>query len=59
MNLKYLISLVIAFLLGLVCKLWGLPVPAPPMLLGALMISAMTLGFMATDKYLSKKGGHE
>lgn len=55
MNIKYLISVVIAFLLGAVCNLWGLPVPAPPMLLGALMISAMTLGYMATDRYLLKK----
>ncbi len=55
MNLKYLISVIIAFVLGAVCNLWGLPVPAPPMLLGALMIITMTLSYMATDRYLSKK----
>lgn len=55
MNFKYLISVVIAFLLGAVCNLWGLPVPAPPMLLGALMIIAMTLSYMATDRYLTRK----
>ena len=56
MNLKYLISVLIAFSLGFVCKMWGIPVPAPPMLLGALMIISITLGYMLTDSYLQKKG---
>jgi XapX domain-containing protein len=56
-QVKYIFSLVIAFALGAICHLWDLPSPAPPMLLGAGMVMAMTSGFMVADKLLGRKDG--
>jgi len=54
-NLKYLMSVLIAFCLGGACKFWNLPLPSPPILLGALMVLSMTVGYLVVDKYLENK----
>jgi XapX domain-containing protein len=33
--------------IGFVCRYFDLPLPAPPKLVGALLVVAMTLGFLA------------
>ena len=35
--------------IGLGCRWFDLPLPAPPRLTGALLVAAMTLGFMSMD----------
>jgi XapX domain-containing protein len=52
--MKSLLGLLLAFLLGAGCRWWGIPVPSPPKLLGALLVVATTMGYMAADRYLSK-----
>ncbi|MFT6791510.1 MAG: XapX domain-containing protein [Cellvibrionaceae bacterium] len=42
-----LIGLFIGFLIGAVCRYFDLPLPAPPKLVGALLVVAMTLGFIS------------
>lgn len=44
--LKTVAGLAMALLLGAVCRVVGLPVPAPPSLLGASLVVAVTLGFL-------------
>ena len=53
--MKVLLGLVIGFLLGALCRWLGIPVPSPPKLLGALLVVAITLGYMAMDGMLSRR----
>lgn len=50
---KLIIGFLVAFLIGAACRYFGLPVPAPPTILGVALIMAITLGFIMTDKLLS------
>jgi XapX domain-containing protein len=42
-----LVGLMLALALGAGCRLLDIPVPAPPRIEGALLVVAMTLGFLA------------
>lgn len=37
---------VVAFSIGALCRILDIPVPAPPRIEGALLVVAMTLGFV-------------
>ena len=52
---KTLLGLVLGLLIGAGCRWFDLPVPSPPKLLGALLVVAMTVGYMATDRVLDRK----
>ena len=51
--MKFVIGLLVSFLVGAGCRYFELPAPAPPMLQGAMLVVAMTLGFALTDKAMS------
>ena len=53
--MKGLIGLLIGFALGAVCRCLDIPVPSPPKLLGALLVVATTVGYMAADRVLAKR----
>lgn len=44
-----LAGLVLGFLIGVGCRWFDLPLPAPMRVIGALLVVAMTLGFLGTD----------
>lgn len=46
------IGLILALAIGAGCRLVDIPVPAPPKLQGALLVLAMTLGFLAGEHWL-------
>jgi XapX domain-containing protein len=46
---KDVLSVLIALLIGAGCRWFEIPVPAPPRLFGALLIIAITGGYMLTD----------
>jgi XapX domain-containing protein len=48
-----LVGLVLGFLIGLACRLLDIPLPAPPKLVGALLVVAMTLGYVSADAVLA------
>ena len=50
--MKVLIGAIVAFLVGAGCRYFDIPVPSPPVLPGALLVVAMTLGYSATDRAL-------
>ena len=50
--MKIFISLLLAAGIGVLCRLTGIPVPAPPVIVGALLVVAMTAGFVGTDLLL-------
>ena len=41
----------LAFAIGAVCRWVDIPLPAPPRLLGALLVLSMTLGYLAAEAY--------
>jgi len=44
-----LVGLVLGFGIGAACRWFEIPVPAPPRIVGALLVVAMTLGFIVAD----------
>lgn len=55
MNLKFLVGVVLALLIGLGCRAFGVPSPAPPVLIGALLVLAMTIGYQLADRVLGQR----
>lgn len=49
-----LLGLGLAFGIGAGCRYYDLPLPAPPKLMGALLVLSMTLGFVLTDLLLAR-----
>ena len=49
--MKIALSLLLALAIGVACRLAAIPLPAPPVLIGALLVVAMTLGYVATDRF--------
>ena len=51
-----MVTAIIGLLLGLVigagCRFFDIPSPAPPRLIGACLLLAMTIGFVAADHLL-------
>lgn len=48
-----LIAVAMGFSIGAVCRWFDIPSPAPPRLVGALLVLAMTLGFLGADYALA------
>lgn len=49
-----IIGLVLGFMIGFGCRWFDLPLPAPPRIVGALLVVFMTLGFLGTDFALAR-----
>lgn len=49
--MKIFLGFLVALGIGVVCRLAALPLPAPPVLVGALLVVAMTLGYIAVDRW--------
>jgi XapX domain-containing protein len=45
-----LLGLTVGLLIGAGCRFFDIPSPAPPRLIGAFLLVAMTLGFVAADR---------
>jgi len=43
------LGITLGLFIGIGCRWFDLPLPAPPNLVGALLVVAMTLGFVVTD----------
>jgi XapX domain-containing protein len=55
--LKTVIALLLGLSIGVFCRYFDVPVPSPPKLIGALLVVAMTVGYITTDKLLAHKSG--
>ncbi len=53
--MKICIGLFLCFVIGGACRYFGLPVPAPPALMGALLIVSMSCGYILVDHYLTRR----
>jgi XapX domain-containing protein len=47
---KIVLGFLLAFAIGVLCRLAGVPLPAPLALVGAILVVAMTLGYILTDR---------
>jgi XapX domain-containing protein len=55
--LKIILGLIIAASIGAACRYFDVPVPAPPKLFGALLVLAITLGYIGTDLLMRGQAG--
>ena len=51
--MKLLIGLVLGFAIGALCHMSGIPAPAPPVIEGALLVVAMTVGYGTVDRLMN------
>jgi XapX domain-containing protein len=51
--MKMILGFVLAFAIGVICRLVRIPSPAPNAVLGSLLVVAMSVGYVLTDKCLS------
>jgi XapX domain-containing protein len=47
--LELVAGLLMAFAIGALCRWFDIPSPAPPRLVGALLVVAMTVGFLLAE----------
>lgn len=55
-SMKLLIGVVVSFVVGLGCRYFDIPVPSPPVVPGAVLVLAMTIGYSSTNALLNRKG---
>jgi len=51
-GMKIILGFVVAFAIGAMCRLARIPSPAPNAILGALLVVAMTVGYVLADRWL-------
>ena len=52
---KMALGWMLGLAIGALCRWAGIPSPAPPVFAGALLVVAMTLGYVATDRWFAKR----
>ena len=57
-NAKILLGMLLGFLIGAGCRAFGIPSPAPGVLPGALLVLAMTLGYLGVDRVMARQARH-
>jgi XapX domain-containing protein len=53
--IKILVGIFLGLLIGVACRWFDIPVPSPPKLTGALLVVAMTVGYMVTDRLIASR----
>jgi len=53
--MKIALGFFLAMAIGMICRLAGIPVPAPPALVGALLVVAMTTGYIVMGRYATRR----
>ena len=54
--MKFLIGVVVSLVVGAGCRFFDIPVPSPPVIPGALLVLAMTIGYSSANALLNRKG---
>lgn len=55
--MKIAISLAIGLAIGAGCRVFDIPVPSPPTIVGGLLILSITVGYMTADRVLTTRAG--
>lgn len=53
--MKIAIGFLLAATIGIVCRLADIPVPAPPAVVGALLVLSMTSGYLLADRLVQRR----
>lgn len=53
--MRFAAGVLLGFAIGFGCRWLGIPVPAPPLLAGALLVVAMTTGYVIADRFLARR----
>lgn len=53
--MKLLLGILVSFAVGAGCRFFDIPVGSPPVIPGALLVLAMTLGYTSTDSLLNRR----
>lgn len=53
--MKIAAGILLGILIGAACRWFDIPVPSPPKFIGALLVVAMTVGYLATDKLIATR----
>lgn len=53
--MKFLLGVFISFTVGAGCRFLDIPVGSPPVIPGALLVLAMTLGYTSTNALMNKR----
>jgi XapX domain-containing protein len=48
------VGLVLGLVVGAGCRFFDIPSPAPPVILGALLVMAMTVAYIGVDRWMGK-----
>jgi XapX domain-containing protein len=54
-RVKVVLGLLLGLGIGALCRFLAIPSPAPPVLPGALLVVAMTLGYIVADRWLCRR----
>jgi XapX domain-containing protein len=52
---RIVIGFVLSFLIGAACRYFDIPAASPPVIPGALIVLAMTLGYSSMDRVVSRR----
>ena len=53
--IKIVAGIALGLLIGAGCRWFDIPTPAPPRLIGAILVVAMTVGYTGADRLLSRR----
>jgi XapX domain-containing protein len=54
--MRFVIGLLVSLAVGVGCRYFNIPVPSPPVVPGAVLVLAMTIGYSSTNALLNRKG---
>jgi len=52
---KIAIGFVLSFIIGAGCRFFDIPAASPPVIPGALIVLAMTLGYSSMDRFMTRR----
>ena len=52
--MRLILGFVLAFAIGVVCRVARIPSPAPNALLGSLLVVSMSVGYLAAERLLAR-----
>jgi len=53
--MKSIAALLLAFAVGFFCRVFGISAPAPPTLMGAALVAAITAGYLAATFWMGRR----
>jgi XapX domain-containing protein len=52
--MRLILGFLLAFVIGVVCRVARIPSPAPQAIVGALLVASMSTGYVLTERWLGR-----